>query len=154
LNRQLTTTTNSARTVDADVRAVNDIADGIRGTAGSIGDTAGSINANAAAILTEARGIEDSTAAIRDIAGGINTLAASILQVSGNINDDVQQINRNLDATIELARQIHANTARLVAAGVITRSQAACIDEEVHLLTPAHNGGAACGHDKEAADER
>jgi methyl-accepting chemotaxis protein len=141
---QLSTTLDRAHAIDATAGGINSSADSIRGSVGSIDGSARSIEGRADKIARTAGSIDSRVAAIAVSASNINTLAAQILTVSGRINYDVTQINRNLDTTIATARRIRSDTDALVAAGLLSRKEAACIDQEVHVATPADHAGTFC----------
>jgi methyl-accepting chemotaxis protein len=93
---------------------IANLAVSINGSAGTINATAGTINSTASAIGATA--------------GGINSEAAGILAVAKRIDTDVATINRNLDATIEIARAIKDDTGNILGTAISIHRHAGCID--------------------------
>jgi prophage DNA circulation protein len=144
LDKELGTTVDLARGIDGKVSVINGSAKAINASAEAIHGTAASIQTHATGILDSARGIQGTAGVINGTAGGINTVAAAILDVAGRINVDVKRINLNLDVTIPIAAGIRSDTDNLVTEARIAHKEAACIDREVHIITPAFNGAAFC----------
>lgn len=153
LDGQLGKTVNRANSINGKAKSIDGSASSINSSVDGITSSAQGIERHANGILDTAGGINSTAGSINDTSGHINSLAVAILGVSGRINGDVQQINRNLNGTITIIRNIRAGTQRLVAAGVLTRHEAACIDKEVNILHAAYNGGAACGSGTSGASE-
>ena len=78
-----------------------------------------------------ATSIEGSGNAINDTARGINSTASAIQGTARRINNGVELINRNVDGTINLARQINGDTGPILVQLQKVRKNAACIDNTV-----------------------
>lgn len=102
----------TAQPLVAQLDQVVALAQSIDGTASSINGTAGAINGTAK---------------------GINTTAASILGIGKSINDGVAQINRNVDTTIGLARQIKGDTANIVGQARVAMKELSCTDKGLNI---------------------
>jgi methyl-accepting chemotaxis protein len=94
--------------------------------AGSIDQLASSINGTAGAINSSAN--------------GINGHAGAIQNTARSINNGVARINENVDTTIDLVRQIKADTANIIGQAATARRLSACIDAGLRYGGISHQG--------------
>ncbi|MDQ4130217.1 MAG: hypothetical protein M3133_04385 [Actinomycetota bacterium] len=145
LEGQLDRVVGSARSIDALAGSINATAGVINATALDIGGTAIEINDSAAAINRvagdinrtardingTAGAIEATASRIRGTAAGIAGPAGGILGIARLIDRDATLINRNLDTTIRLARDIRADSGGILTQARNAHQTAACIDDKL-----------------------
>lgn len=125
----------SARAINGTVYAIDTDAASINGSAVRVNGLVGSIDSTAARIDGLAGAILGTAGTINTRVAGVRTPVSALVPVTVRIRHDVEQINRNADVTIALARSIHSDTGNILDEAHGTRGAAACIDEKL-------NGGA------------
>lgn len=123
-NRLASSILTTAEPLEGKLAQIVELARAIDQLAASIDDTAGAINRTAGTIGSTAR-------TINTTASGINSQAAAILDVARRIDANVEQINRNLDATIAIAREIKGDTGNILTEAQAAHRHATCIDRQV-----------------------
>lgn len=101
----------------------------LEGKLGEVVRLAQSIDARAQSINATAGSINTSASAINGTAKGINADAAAIVDIAASINRGVEQINRNLDTTIDIVGRIKSDTGNILLQAKIALKEAACIDQ-------------------------
>jgi methyl-accepting chemotaxis protein len=96
-----------------------------------------SINGSAGTVSGTARDINGTAGTISGTAGGINDRVAAILSQAQSIMRGVDQINKNLDATIAIVTQVRGTTGGIRVQADRADARAACIDGK----TPVGSGG-------------
>jgi methyl-accepting chemotaxis protein len=103
--------------------------------AGSILDTAKPLEGQLNEVIRLAKSVDGLATSINASAGtingtarGINGTASTILGTARHINDGVAQINTNLDATLQLASEIKADTGDILGQANRANSLADSID--------------------------
>ncbi len=81
-----------------------------------------------------AASINGTAGTIDNTANGIDTSAAGIPPVGRAILADVNQINRNLDITVNFARDIDVDTSEILALARKAHGKAGCIDGEADAV--------------------
>lgn len=106
----------------------NAFGDSIEATAAPLVPKLSEVVALAKSIDGTASSITGTAGAINGTAKGINGTAGAILGIGRSINDGVATINRNVDTTIDLARQIRGDTLNIVGQARLASKQGGCID--------------------------
>jgi methyl-accepting chemotaxis protein len=107
----------------------NTLGDNIEETAQPLVGKLDQVVALARSIDGTASSINGTAGAINGTAKGINSTAASILGIGKSINDGVAQINRNVDTTIDIVRQIRGDTLNITGQARVASKELSCIDE-------------------------
>jgi methyl-accepting chemotaxis protein len=114
----------SAQPLDDKLKQIVSLAGSVLGSAKSINGTAGTVSGTATAI-------NGTAGTVSGTASGINSTAAGILTIAQSINAGVIQINKNLEQTVGIVRQIQGDTGPISADANTARRLAACIDQQL-----------------------
>ncbi len=132
---QLSATNNFGKSILNTASPLQGQLDKVVGLAGSIDHSAISINNSALAINGTAHAINSEGAAINGESHGINGALGAIEPTLQSIQAGVAQIDKNVDGTIGIARQIAADTGPINQAVGTTNREAACIEQELQRTT-------------------
>ena len=127
----LDATNSSASSILVSAKPLDDKLKQIVSLAGSVLGSAKSINGSAGTVSGTAKSINDTASTVSGTASGINSTAAGILTIAQSIMAGVNQINKNLDGTIGIVKQIQADTGPISADANNARRLAACIDQQL-----------------------
>ncbi|MBA2279619.1 MAG: hypothetical protein H0W25_00050 [Acidimicrobiia bacterium] len=111
----------SATPLDDRLALVAALAESVDGHATSINGSAATVVGTAGTIDATAKGVVES-------AGGINGRAAEILGIAESIMRGVDQINANLDDTIDVVSRVESDTTNILGQAGAAHQNASCID--------------------------
>lgn len=111
----------------------NEFGDGIEATAQPLESKLAEVVSLAKSIDGIASSINGTAGSINGTADGINSTAAAILVTGRSINDGVATINNHVMTTIELVRQVKADTANIIAQALHAQRALSCIDKGLTL---------------------
>ena len=134
INKKAGTISSSASGINESTKAVlklgttNDLAGSILATAQPLEGALNEVIRLAQSIDAKASSINASAETINGTATSINGTASTILNTARSINDGVAQINTNLDATLDVASRIKADTGNIRSRADTTTAVAGKID--------------------------
>jgi hypothetical protein len=111
---------------------INASAGDINSAATSINNSAGSINSSATAINQRAQTINASAGSINTSANRIDNLASSILGTARAVDTDVSLINRNLEVSLGIVRDVKSDSGNILLQAQSALDTAACIDRKLN----------------------